>query len=140
MIAADFPALFASGWAMPKPEPFLDFFLPIIDPEATFTQPMFPDAHGRAEIEAMFRRLFALFPDVVVTPHRSAVSDDVVFIESEGVASLRTRPVRFWVCDRFVMRGGQIVERKSYSEVAPLVRAIARSPLSWPRLVRSRVG
>ena len=54
MTPAEFPALFAEGWALPKPEAFLDYFLPKIDAGATFRQPMFPDAHGPAQIERMF--------------------------------------------------------------------------------------
>jgi hypothetical protein len=33
----DLPAMFAEGWALPKPDEFLDFFLPLIHQEATFS-------------------------------------------------------------------------------------------------------
>ena len=103
MTPAEFPALFAEGWALPKPEAFLDYFLPKIDADATFRQPMFPDAHGPAQIERMFRQLFGLFPDLTGTVRRSAIARDVVFIESGFTAALGRKIVRFDVCDRFTI-------------------------------------
>ena len=50
MTPEEFPAVFGQGWALPKPQPFLDHFLPLIHPQVTFTQPMFPDAHGPPEL------------------------------------------------------------------------------------------
>ncbi len=64
MTPEDFPVVFAEGWALDKPGPFLDYFRPLIHDNATFVQPMFPDAHGPAEVEHMFRKLFSLFPDL----------------------------------------------------------------------------
>jgi hypothetical protein len=136
----DFPAVFAHGWALPKPEPFLDYFLPLIHDRATFTQPMFPDAHGPGEIERMFRRLFGLFPDLVATPRRSAVHGDIVFIESDCTATLSTKPIGFSVCDRFVIEDGKVFERRSYSDPFPVLGAVLRRPSSWTRAVRSRIG
>jgi hypothetical protein len=71
MTPEEFPAVFGEGWALPKPQPFLDHFLPLVHPQATFTQPMFGDAHGPAEVERMFRRLFVLLPDLIATHRRS---------------------------------------------------------------------
>jgi limonene-1,2-epoxide hydrolase len=136
----DFPGVFAQGWALPKPEPFLDHFLPLIHQQATFVQPMFPDAHGPAEIERMFRRLFGLFPDLIATPRRSAIDGDIVFIESDCAATLGAKPIRFFVCDRFVIDEGKLYERRSYSDPVPMLRAVLSRPTSWIRAVRSRIG
>jgi limonene-1,2-epoxide hydrolase len=116
---AEFPALFAEGWALPKPEAFLDYFLPKIDADATFRQPMFPDAHGPAQIERMFRQLFGLFPDLAGTVRRSAVAGDIVFIESGFTAALGRKIVRFDVCDRFTIRNGKVADRRSFSDPSP---------------------
>jgi len=140
MKPADLPAIFAEGWDLPKPDPFLDYFRPLIHRAATFTQPMFADAHGRDEVERMFRRLFVLFPDLSAEPIRSAVVDDVVFIESTCTATLGRKPFRFSVCDRFVIEDGQILERRSFSDPTSAVFAVLRRPTSWPRVIRSRLA
>jgi hypothetical protein len=132
--------MFAEGWALPKPGQFLDFFRPLIHHEATFSQPMFADAHGRDEIERMFRRLFALFPDLGAKPLRSAVFDDTVFIESECTGTLGYKPFHFSVCDRFVIEDGKILDRRSFSDPSSAVFAVLRRPTSWPRVIRSRIA
>jgi hypothetical protein len=136
----DFPAIFAEGWALPKPDQFLDFFRPLIHHEATFAQPMFADAHGLEDIERMFRRLFVLFPDLEAEPLRSAVFNDTVFIESECSGRLSHKPFQFSVCDRFVIDDGKIVDRRSFSDPTSAVFAVLRRPTSWPRLIRSRIA
>jgi limonene-1,2-epoxide hydrolase len=140
MTPEDFPAVFGHGWALPKPQPFLNHFLPLIHPQATFTQPMFPDAHGPAEVERMFRRLFTLLPDLIATPRRSAVHGDIVFVESDCTATLGTKPISFSVCDRFVIQDGKLFDRRSYSDPGPVLRAVFRRPSSWTRAARSRIG
>jgi hypothetical protein len=125
---AEFPALFAEGWALPKPEGFLDYFLPKIDADATFRQPMFPDAHGPAQIERMFRGLFGLFPDLTGTVRRSAIAGDVVFIESGFTAALGRKIVRFDVCDRFIIRNDKVTDRRSFSDPQPVLLAVLGRP------------
>jgi limonene-1,2-epoxide hydrolase len=140
MTPEEFPEVFGEGWALPKPQPFLDHFLPLIHPQATFTQPMFSDAHGPAEVERIFRRLFTLVPDLIATPRRSAVYDDVVFIESDCTGTLGAKPISFSVCDRFVIRDGKLFDRRSYSDPRPVLGAVLRRPSTWTRAVRSRIG
>jgi limonene-1,2-epoxide hydrolase len=140
MTPEEFPAVFGQGWALPKPQPFLDHFLPLIHPQATFTQPMFPDAHGPTEVERMFRRLFTLLPDLIATPRRSAVHGDTVFIESDCKATLGTKPISFSVCDRFVIQDAKVFDRRSYSDPGPVLRAVLGRPRSWTRAVRSRIS
>jgi limonene-1,2-epoxide hydrolase len=138
MTPDEFPDVFAAGWALPKPDAFLDFFLPVIAEDAVFSQPSFPDARGRAEIAHMFRQLFALFPDLTALPQYIASAGDTVFIESNCATRIGRRTVEFVVCDRFVIRDGQIRQRRSHSDPIPTMVAIARSPGSWARAMRSR--
>ena len=140
MTPEEFPARFAEGWALPKPGPFLDYFLPLIHDQATFVQPMFPVARGPAEVQRMFRKLFALFPDLSAEPRQIAVQDSTVFIASDCTATLGTKPVSFAVCDRFVIDGDKILERQSFSDPTGTILAILRRPRSWRRVVRSRLG
>jgi limonene-1,2-epoxide hydrolase len=138
MTPASFPAMFAEGWTLPKPDAFLDYFLPLISPDATFRQPVFPDARGPAQIEQMFRRLFVLFPDLTCTVRRSAIAGDVIFIESECTGSLGRTTVRFDVCDRFVIDNGMLADRRAFSDPQPILLAILRRPAAWPRAIRAR--
>jgi limonene-1,2-epoxide hydrolase len=134
----EFPARFAAGWELPKPEPFLDYFLPLIAPDAVFVQPLYADAHGPAAVARMFRQLFFLLPDLTATPLRSSTSGDTVFIESECAATLGRKAVAFEVCDRFVIRDGLLVHRRSYNDPTPLMPTLLAQPALWPRAVRSR--
>jgi limonene-1,2-epoxide hydrolase len=135
----DFPAIFAQGWALPKPDGFLDHFMPMVHRDATFTQPGFPAAVGHDQIQRMFRRLFTLLPDLNTVPTRSATCGDAVFIESECRATLGGAMIAFSVCDRFVIRGGLIIERRSFSDPTPVLLAALGRPTGWVRLVRSRL-
>ncbi|MEW2352172.1 nuclear transport factor 2 family protein [Spirillospora sp. NPDC029432] len=149
MTPESFPSLFAAGWALPKPDGFLAHFRPLIDPEAVFTQPLFPDARGLEEIEDMFRRLFALFPDLALTVTANTVQHNTgqagtgqagtVYIESACTATLGREPVTFTVCDRFTIGGGTVRARHSYSDPLPVLLTALRRPSCWPRLVRSRL-
>ncbi len=138
MTPDELPELFAHGWALPKPDPFLEHFLPLIDHGATFTQPMFPVAYGHDQIATLFRRLFALLPDMTAIPTWTAVQGNTVFIESDCSATLGRKPVRFAVCDRFKIQDGKIIERQSHSDALPLVLTTLRRPTAWPRAITSR--
>jgi limonene-1,2-epoxide hydrolase len=139
MTPEDFPDIFATGWALPKPDAFLDFFLPMIAEDAVFAQPSFPDARGPAEVARMFRQLFTLFPDLTASPQYIAVAGDTVFIESICATVIGRRTVNFTVCDRFVIRDGLIQQRRSHSDPIPTMVAVARSPKTWSRAIRSRM-
>jgi limonene-1,2-epoxide hydrolase len=136
----EFPSLFTHGWTLPKPDAFLEYFLPLIFTDAVFVQPGFPDAKGHAQIAQMFRRLFTLFPNLSATPQCSAAAGHTVFIESECAATAGRRTVQFEVCDRFVIRDAKIVLRRSYSDPTAMIFALGRSPSSWPRIIKSRIG
>jgi limonene-1,2-epoxide hydrolase len=134
----EFPQVFAEGWARPKPQAFLDHFLPLVHQQATFAQPMFPDAHGPAQVERLFRRFFALFPDIELTVRRTAVQGDTVFIESDCTATLGRGHVAFAVCDRFVLCDGELLARRAYYDPLPVLLSAACHPAAWYRLLRSR--
>lgn len=99
---------------------------------------MLPDAHGLAEVERTFRRLFALFPDMALTVRSSAVRGGTVFIESDCTATLGRKPVHFRVCDRFTVADGTIRARASYSDPLPVLLTGLRRPSSRPQLLRFR--
>jgi ketosteroid isomerase-like protein len=140
MTPGEFPPAFAQGWALPKPDAFLDYFLPMITADATFTQPAFPTAVGHEQISRTFRRLFTLLPDMVAVPAHTAVAGDMVFIESTCTATLAGKAIEFRVCDRFELRNGKITSRHSFSDPVPLLAAVLRHPATWPRALKARTA
>jgi limonene-1,2-epoxide hydrolase len=138
MTAEEFPDLFAQGWALPKPEPFLEYFLPMIAEDAVFVQPMFPRAVGHQQIKRTFQQLFALMPDVTAVPVHTATREQIVFIESKCTATLASQLVQFTVCDRFEIQDGKITQRCSYSDPVPLLAGVLRHPSIWPRALKAR--
>jgi hypothetical protein len=140
LTAASFVEVFAQGWALPKPEPFLDYFRPFVHPDARFNQPVFPAAHGVAGFERLFRQVFAQFPDLVAVAQSAAVADDIVYIESVCTGTLGRSPISFEACDRFVIRDGLLFERRSYSDPLPVLLATLRRPASWPSAARGLLG
>jgi ketosteroid isomerase-like protein len=138
--AADFVTSFAAGWALAKPEGFVAHFRPRFHAEVVATQPLFPPAHGPAELERMFRRFFSLFPDLTLTVDRWTSRGDAVTIESTCRGTLGGRPIRFAVCDCFVLCDGQIRERRSYLDPLPLLRSVLLRPWVWWRALRAVLG
>jgi hypothetical protein len=41
--------------------------------------------------------------------------------------------------DRITLRDGKATERVAYLDAAPLLKAVARSPKSWPRFARTQL-
>jgi limonene-1,2-epoxide hydrolase len=138
MTSQEFPDVFAHGWSLPKPEPFLSYFLTMIAEDAVFIQPMFPRAVGHEQIARTFRQLFALVPDMTAIPVHTATRDRVVFIESTCTATLAGETVQFTVCDRFEIQDRKIAQRHSYSDPLPLLLAVLRHPSTWPRALKAR--
>jgi limonene-1,2-epoxide hydrolase len=128
---AAFPEVFAHGWALPKPEGFLNHFRPLLDPDACFVQPLFPAARGVTEIEQLFRALFGVLPDLTLTVTGAAATNDAVYIESVCTATIASEHIAFDVCDRFRFRDGRILERHSYSNPIPILTATLRHPSAW---------
>ena len=133
---ARFVDQFAQGWALPKPDPFFEYFAPLIAADATFRQPLFPTAVGPEGFTRTFRPLFQLLPDLVANVQRWAAREEAVFIESTFIGTLDRTSVEFDVCDRFVLRHGIIAERTSYSDPLAILGTISRHPTTWPRAVR----
>jgi len=136
LTAAGFVEVFAQGWALPKPEPFLDHFRPFVHPDATFNQPVFPTAHGVDGFERLFRQVFAQFPDLVALVQSFAVDSDTVYIESIFTGTLGRTPISFTACDRFDIQDGLLFQRRSHSDPLPVLLATLRRPSSWPAAAR----
>jgi ketosteroid isomerase-like protein len=139
-LSDEFVEFFATGWAKPKPEGFLDHFRPRFHPEARLEQPTMPTAQGWDQIEARFRELFELFPGYLVTVEDWAARGDVVYIAVTHRADPGSRLGGFASVDRVVLEDGLIRERVAYFDSLETLPAALRSPRAWPRLVRWNLG
>jgi hypothetical protein len=132
----EFVSFFDEGWRKPKPEGFLDHFRPAFHPRARLVQPTLPPATGRAEIEARFRELFALFPDYLVTVDDWAARGDVVWIGVTHRTSVGRREASWRGVDRVVLEDGMLRERIAFFDSMATLPPALLAPRTWPTLVR----
>jgi protein-S-isoprenylcysteine O-methyltransferase Ste14/ketosteroid isomerase-like protein len=134
-------AAFAEGWLAPtSADAFADHFQPWLDPRVRLIQPQLPTMVGhRAFRERFARPLFALIPDLHGQVQRFAVGADCAYIELTMRGTLGGRPVAWRVCDRASLRAGVVVERESYFDPLPLLRAVLTRPRAWPALAHSQM-
>ena len=134
-------AAFAEGWRAPAgPDAFVAHFHPLLAPDVRLIQPQVPTTHGRDAFEREFvGPLFALIPDLRGEVERWAARDGNVYIELTLHGTIGRRPLSWRVCDRVALRGGVAVERESYLDPSPLLRAVLASPRTWPRFLSLRL-
>jgi hypothetical protein len=136
LTAEEFVPFFGEGWQRPKPDGFLDHFLPAFHPAARLVQPTLPPATGHAEIEERFRELFALFPDYVVTVDDWAARGDVVWIGVTHRTSVGRREASWRGVDRIVLEDGMLRERVAFFDSMATVPPALLDPRTWPTLLR----
>jgi ketosteroid isomerase-like protein len=139
--AAAWVAMFAEGWANPvSADAFCDHFEPWFDPQVRMIQPnLRPTIGPKAFREEFARPLFALVPDLYGTVENWAATGDLVYIELRLEGRVGNRAFTLRTCDRVKLRDGRAVERIAYLDPAPLLKAVAASPRSWPRFLRSQI-
>ena len=139
--AAKWVAMFAEGWANPvDTDAFCDHFDPWLDPEVRMIQPSVRPTVGRKAFREEFARpLFTLVPDLHGTVENWSTTGDLVYIELRLEGTVGKRAFTMHTCDRITLRDGKAVERIAYLDPAPLLKAIALSPRSWPRFARAQV-
>jgi hypothetical protein len=139
--AADWVRVFAEGWANPvDTDTFCDHFDPWLDPEVRMIQPSVRPTVGRKGFREEFARpLFALVPDLHGTVESWSATGDLVYIELRLEGTIGRRRFTVHTCDRIKLRDGKAVERVAYLDPAPLLKAVASSPRSWPRFIRAQL-
>jgi hypothetical protein len=139
--AAAWVAMFAEGWANPRDaDSFSDHFEPWFQPEVRMIQPsMRPTIGKRAFREEFARPLFDLVPDLHGTVEGWAAAGDSIYIELRLDGTVGRRAFTLHTCDRIKLRGGKAIERVAYLDAAPLLKAVAGSPRSWPKFLRSQL-
>jgi ketosteroid isomerase-like protein len=139
--AARWVAMFEEGWANPvDTDTFCDHFDPWFDPDVRMIQPSVRPTVGRKAFRDEFARpLFDLVPDLHGTVENWAASGDVVYIELRLEGTVGKRRFTLQTCDRIKLRDGKAIERVAYLDPAPLLKAVAASPRSWPRFLRTQL-
>jgi hypothetical protein len=129
---------FAEGWRAPAgPDAFAAHFRQLLADDVRLIQPQMPTIIGFDAFEQRFvRPIFALIPDLHGYVERWAARDDTLYIELTLRGTLGRRALEWRACDRIALRGGLAIERESYFDPTPLLAALARTPRSWPRLLR----
>jgi ketosteroid isomerase-like protein len=103
-------------------------------------QPNFRPTVGRKAFREQFARpLFTLVPDLHGTVENWAASGDLVYIELRLEGTIGKRRFTLRTCDRIKLRDGKATERVAYLDPGPLLKAVAASPRSWPRFVRTQL-
>jgi ketosteroid isomerase-like protein len=139
--AANWVRVFAEGWAEPvDTDTFCDHFDPWLDPEVRMIQPSVRPTVGRKAFREEFARpLFSLVPDLHGTVENWSATGDLVYIELRLEGTIGKRAFTMRTCDRIKLRDGRAVERLAYLDPAPLLKAVAMSPRSWPRFLRAQL-
>jgi steroid delta-isomerase-like uncharacterized protein len=133
--------MFAEGWANPiDADTFCDHFDPWLDDDIRLIQPSVRPTVGKRGFREEFARpLFDLVPDLHGTVENWAAAGDVLYIEVRLEGTVGGRPVRLTSCDRITLREGRAIERVASLDPTPLVKAMLRSPRSWPRFARTQL-
>src|SRR5215203_2798469 len=132
---------FSDGWRAPAgADALADHFEPWMHPRIRLVQPGLPVLVGLTAFREDFARpLFDLVPDLHGTVENWAAAGDVVYIELRLEGTIGRRPFTMHTCDRIKLRHGKAYERFAYLDATPLVKAVARSPRSWPKFLRTQL-
>jgi hypothetical protein len=130
---------FAEGWRAPaSADAFADHFQPWFDPQIRLIQPGLPTLVGHQAFRERFAGpLFTLIPDLHGQVERFAIGADCAYIEMTLCGTLGGRHIAWRVCDRASLRDQLVVERESYFDPTPLLRALLTRPRAWPALARA---
>jgi hypothetical protein len=133
--------MFAEGWANPvDADTFSDHFDPWFQDDVRMIQPSVRPVIGkRAFREEFARPLFELVPDLHGIVENWASSGDTVYIELRLEGTIGGRRFTLHTCDRIKLRDGKATERFAYLDATPMVKAVLRSPRSWPTFIRSQL-
>jgi hypothetical protein len=133
--------MFAEGWANPvDADTFCDHFEPHFQEDVRMIQPSVRPVVGkRAFREEFARPLFDLVPDLHGTVESWAASGDTIYIELRLEGTIGKRPFTMHTCDRITLRDRKAVERFAYLDASPLIKAVARSPRSWPKFLSTQI-
>lgn len=132
--ARELVARFTDAWRTPD----LDKHEQLWGDDIVLVQPLMGALHGKAACRTAFARLFQLVPDLHAVVHRWSASGDSLFIEITLSGTFGGRELSWSAVDRFLLVDGQIAERVSYFDSAPIALAMAGRPRGWRRVLETR--
>ncbi|MBF6098707.1 nuclear transport factor 2 family protein [Nocardia cyriacigeorgica] len=107
--------------------------------DVELVQPLIPTCTSKRQWWAEVERLRGLLPGLRSDVQSWAGAEDVLFIEHRLGATVGQRTVEVDATDRFHLTAEGIVTRRiAYFDPAPLIRAVATSPSTWPKWWRHR--
>lgn len=136
--AAELVAWFADGWTDPTYERFCEHFLTRMHPQVRLVQPLADIGIGHDGFRAQFARLFATMPDIHAHVMRWSSQGPDVFIEIELSGTIGGHPISWQACDRLTMQDDLVVERRSFFDPTPLIKAVVLRPWAWPLVATAR--
>jgi ketosteroid isomerase-like protein len=133
--------MFTEGWANPvDADTLCEHFEPWFQDDVRMIQPSVRPVVGKKAFRDEFARpLFELVPDLHGTVENWASSGDTVYIELRLEGTIGGRRFTMHTCDRIKLRDGKATERVAYLDATPMVKAVLRSPRSWPTFIRSQL-
>jgi ketosteroid isomerase-like protein len=138
--AAAWVASFEAGWRAPRDAAsFVAHFAPILSVDVRMAQPQAPTTTGIDEFRrVVVEPLFTLAPDIRAEVDGWAAQGDAIYIAITLRATIGGRPFSWQAIDQVTLHDGVAVERVSYFDPAPLLRAIVTRPRSWPRFLHAQ--
>jgi hypothetical protein len=139
--AEAFVEAFGEYWGAGGPaDAFVQRFTPLLRPDVRLVQPQIPPVTGLEGFRTRFAEpLFELVPDARGEVLGWAARDGNVYIELEIRGHVGRRPVVLRTCDRITLVDGQVAERVAHVDPVPLLKAVAASPGSWRKFVRTQL-
>ena len=134
--ATAFARLFAEAWAIgaTDPERFFAHFATSFAPDVRLVQPLVPAATGLHGFRRRFEPIFAAIPDLRAEVLRYGATADGVLIELTLRGTVAGRELSWNATDRFTMKDGLVVERRSYFDPLPVIAAVLRRPRGAARM------
>ena len=139
---AEFVEFFADGWrtGASQPERFIEHFSGRLSTDAAMIQPFWRVARGPWGLCQLFQPLFTVMPDLRGEVVRWGATQDGVLIELALRGTPGGRAVSWTTVDRIILRDRLIVERRSYFDPLPLVRALLSRPAASVKLLATMLS
>jgi hypothetical protein len=139
--AEAFVQAFGEYWRAGGPaDAFVERFTPLLRPDVRLVQPQIPTVVGREAFRTRFAEpLFGLIPDARGEVLGWAARDGKVYIELEIRGHVGRRHVALRTCDAITLVDGQVAERVAHLDPGPVLKAVAASPGSWLKFIRTQL-
>ncbi len=105
----------------------IDAAVALLDPDVVYQNVPLPPARGITAVEKQLRGLGRFASGFEARTHNIAANGPIVLTERTDVIEVgRFRPA-FWVCGRFEVRDGRIVEWRDYFDYADVTVAMVKA-------------